>query len=182
MTPPDRAPRARRHWLVFLGLAGIIVVLDQLSKAWVVANVPGDGAIEVLGTWLRLIITQNTGALFGLFRDNAALFAVVSIVVVGAIVLVHARSAPSLALSIALGLLLGGAIGNFVDRLRLGYVVDFVDMGIGDWRFYTYNLADAAITTAIIALLVLAVWPGVGEAIDRFGAPDATTDERPADG
>ena len=51
-------------------------------------------------------------------------------------------------LTLALGLLLGGAIGNFIDRLRFGYVIDFVDMGIGDSRFYTFNVADAAISIA----------------------------------
>jgi lipoprotein signal peptidase len=97
--------------------------------------------------------------------------------------LFHARATPSLATSIALGFLLGGAVGNLIDRLRYGYVVDFVDMGIGDWRFFTYNIADAAITVAIISLIVLAIFPGVGEAIDRIGgSPDPRTGERSADG
>jgi signal peptidase II len=62
--------------------------------------------------------------------------------------------------TLALGLLLGGAIGNFIDRVRLGYVVDFVDMGLPDgWRFYTWNLADAAISTSILLLLLMAVLP-----------------------
>ena len=65
--------------------------------------------------------------------------------------------------TIALGLLLGGAIGNLIDRLRYGYVVDFVDMGIGQWRFYTFNVADAAITTAIVLLLAMAVFPRIGD-------------------
>ena len=72
---------------------------------------------------------------------------------IGLIVAYHGRSARSLYLSIALGFLLGGAIGNLIDRLRLGYVVDFVDIGIGDLRFYTFNVADAAISTAIVLLL-----------------------------
>ena len=65
--------------------------------------------------------------------------------------------------TVALGLLLGGAIGNLIDRLRYGYVVDFVDMGIGEWRFYTYNVADAAITTAIVLLLAMAVFPRLAD-------------------
>ena len=157
----------RPHWAVFLGLAVTIVVLDQLSKAWVVANVSPGEVVELIGSYLRLIYTENNGGLFGLFRGNALLFAAVSIGVVALIVAFHARSAPSLATSIALGLLLGGAIGNLIDRLRFGFVVDFVDMGIGDIRFYTYNVADAAISTAIIVLIVLALFPGVGEAIDH---------------
>jgi signal peptidase II len=70
--------------------------------------------------------------------------------------------------TVALGLLLGGAIGNLIDRLTRGYVVDFVDMGIGSWRFYTYNVADAGISTAIVLLLLMAVIPRVAE----WGADD----------
>ena len=154
-------PRAR-HWAVFAGLAAGVVVADQLTKAWVVANfVPGE-PVDVLGEWLRIWSVANNGALFGLFRDQAVLFAALSIGVMGLIVWFHGRAAAGggwLA-TIALGLLLGGAVGNFVDRIRLGYVVDFVDMGFpGGWRFYTWNVADAAITTSILLLLAMAILP-----------------------
>ncbi len=77
-------------------------------------------------------------------------------------------SGRNLYLSVALGLLLGGAIGNLIDRFRLGYVVDWVDMGIGDIRFWTFNVADAAITIAILMLIGLALFPSVAA---RLGAP-----------
>ena len=80
---------------------------------------------------------------------------------IGLIVGYHAKAGRSLYLSIALGLLLGGALGNLLDRLRLGYVVDFVDIGIGDLRFYTFNLADAAISTAIVMLIGGGALPGL---------------------
>ena len=80
--------------------------------------------------------------MFGLFKDQALLFGLVSIGVVGLIVWYHGSSGRNTLLSVALGLLLGGALGNMLDRLRLGYVVDFVDIGIGDLRFYTFNVAD----------------------------------------
>jgi signal peptidase II len=176
-------PTGSVHWRLFFGLAAVIVVADQVTKAWIVGNIDPGEIVVVIGDLVRLVHSQNTGALFGMFRDNAVLFGALSILVIGLIVGFHGRSAPSRATSIALGLLLGGAIGNLIDRLRLGYVVDFVDMGIGDWRFYTYNVADAAISTAIVSLLVLAIWPGVGEAIDRIGSPpDAVAGEQPADG
>jgi signal peptidase II len=101
-----------------------------------------------------------------MFRENAALFGLLSLGVVGLIVAYHARVGRSLYLSLALGFLLGGAVGNLIDRLRLGYVVDFVDMGIGDFRWYTFNVADAAISTAIVMLVGAAVIPsltGLGE-------------------
>jgi signal peptidase II len=155
------ATRATPHWVVFLGLAGLVVVFDQLTKAWLVASVtPGD-VVNVVGDFIRLVFNKNSGALFGLFRENAVLFGIVSLGVVGLIVAYHARVGRSLYLSIALGLLLGGALGNLTDRLRLGYVVDFVDMGIGDFRWYTFNVADAAISTAIVMLVAAAIIPSL---------------------
>jgi signal peptidase II len=163
-------PVARRaHWAVFVGLAGAVVVVDQLTKAWLQANFAPGQVVQVLGEAVRLVFGQNTGALFGLFRDQALLFALASLGVVALIVGYHGRAARSLYLSISLGLLLGGAVGNLLDRLRLGYVVDFVDVGIGNLRFYTFNVADAAISTAIVLMLAVAVMPGLQRIVDsRF--------------
>jgi signal peptidase II len=156
-----RVARVGAHWGVFLGIALVVVVLDQLAKAWLVANVAQGEVRSVVGESIRLVYHQNSGALFGLFRDQAIVFGLISIGVVGLIVGYHARSGRSLYLSIALGFLLGGAIGNLVDRLRLGYVVDFVDIGIGNLRFYTFNVADSAISTAILLLVGVALIPGL---------------------
>jgi signal peptidase II len=161
-----RIARGGAHWGVFLGIATVIVLLDQLTKAWLVANVSQGEVVRVVGDAVRLVYHQNTGALFGLFRDQAILFGLISIGVIGLIVGYHARSARSLYLSVALGFLLGGAIGNLIDRLRLGYVVDFVDIGIGDLRFYTFNVADSAISTAIVLLVAVALVPGLSRLAD----------------
>jgi signal peptidase II len=159
----------RANWTVFGGLALAIVILDQLAKAWLQANFAPGQMVEVVGNTIRLVFGQNSGALFGLFRDQALLFALASLGVVGLIVAYHGRAERSLYLSIALGLLLGGAIGNLIDRLRLGYVIDFVDVGIGTLRFYTFNVADAAISTAIVLLLAVAVVPSLARIVDaRF--------------
>ena len=165
----SRVARTGAHWGVFLGIAAVVLVLDQLTKAWLVANVAIGDVREVIGETVRLVHHQNSGALFGLFRDQAIVFGLLSIVVIGLIVGYHARSGRSRYMSIALGFLLGGALGNLVDRLRLGYVVDFVDIGIGDLRFYTFNVADSAISTAIVLLVAVAVLPGVARLVD--GAP-----------
>ena len=121
--------RRAARWGLFLGIAVAVVVVDQLSKAWLVANVAPGGAIEVVGDWLRLVHGRNDGGLFGLFQGSAIVLAIASLAVIGLIVAYHARSKPSVVLSVALGLLLGGAIGNLIDRIRYGYVVDFVDAG-----------------------------------------------------
>jgi signal peptidase II len=165
--PAARSPRAvagRPAWGLFLGLAVAIVVIDQLSKAWVLSSVEEGSAVRLLGDLLRLINSRNTGALFGLFGSSAPVLAVASIVVIGLIVWFHARSGRNLLISIALGLLLGGAIGNLIDRVRLGYVVDWVDAGLGTLRFWTFNVGDAAISTSILLLLLIALVPGLGRA------------------
>ena len=158
MTDPIARPRPA--WLVFGGLAAVVLVLDQLTKAWIVANIAPGQAVSIAGDWIRLIFSRNDGALFGLFGSSATLLGIGSLAVLGLIVWYHGHAARSLLLSIALGLLLGGAAGNLIDRLRLGYVVDFVDMGIGTLRFFTYNVGDAAISTAILLLLIIAIRPG----------------------
>ena len=164
--------RGRPRWAIFLGLASIVVVADQLAKAWLVSILAPGEQLRVVGDLLRLVNSQNSGALFGLFKDQALLFGIVSIGVVGLIVWYHGSSGRNPLLSVALGLLLGGALGNMIDRLRLGYVVDFVDAGVGDLRWYTFNVADAAISGAILLLILVALRPAKGPA-GPAARPDA---------
>ena len=163
-----RAGRSR--WLLFGGLAATVAVVDQIVKAIIVANFEVERVVPVIGEYARIVVSHNSGALFGMFRDQAPIFAFFSFLVIGVIVWYQSRAGGSLLLTLALGLLLGGAIGNLTDRLRLGYVVDFVDLGIGTWRFYTFNVADMAISGSILLLLLLAVLPQrsawLGEAPD----------------
>ena len=150
-------PGATRRWAVFLGLASIVAAADQLTKAWVVQAFAQP--TEIVGDLLRITIVRNTGGIFGLFGDSAPLLAAASSVVIALIVLYQAREGTRQhwLLSVALGLLLGGAVGNLIDRLRLGYVVDFVDAGIGGFRWYTFNVADSAISLSIVLLIGLAL-------------------------
>jgi signal peptidase II len=158
MTASPRRERAR--WTVFLAIAAAVFTLDQLTKAWLVSLLPAEGQhLSVVDDLIRLVNSHNSGALFGLFKDSAWLFGLVSLGVVAMIVWYHHSTGRSTLLSVALGLLLGGALGNMLDRLRLGYVVDFVDAGVGDLRWYTFNLADTAISCAIVLLVVSAVLP-----------------------
>jgi signal peptidase II len=170
------ADRSRPRWGVFLGIAAVVVIADQLTKAWLTSMLAPGERLEIVGDLLRIVHGQNTGALFGMFRDQALLFAIVSIGVVGLIVWYHGNAGRNTLLSIALGLLLGGAIGNMIDRFRFGYVIDWVDAGIGDLRFYTFNVADSAITCAILLLLLLAFLPTKERAHDapvQDGVADA---------
>lgn len=157
----SEGPKGRPLWGTFLGIAGVVLVLDQLTKALLTSYLAPGQRVDVVGDLVRLVHSQNAGGLFGIFQGQALPFALVSSVVVAFIVGYHATSGRSQYLSITLGLLLGGAVGNLTDRIRLGYVVDFVDAGIGDLRWYTFNVADAGISFAIILLLAASVWPSV---------------------
>lgn len=160
MTTADR----RRRWLLFGIVATVIAVADQLTKAWVVQAFRTQ--TEIIGDFVRITIVHNTGGIFGLFGQSATLLAIASSIVIGVIFVYQARAGAHShwLLSGALGLLLGGAVGNLIDRLRLGYVIDFVDMGIGEVRWYIFNVADAAISTSLLLFILLAFF---GERLTR---------------
>ena len=172
-TRPAAPARGRPRWLLFATLAIGVFVADQLAKTWIAANVPPDRPVRVLDDYVRLVISHNTGGLFGMFRDLAPVLAIASLGVIGLIVWYHGRSGRSLVLTTTLGLLLGGALGNLADRLRLGYVLDFVDLGIGDLRWYTFNVADTAISTSLVLLVLVALRPSLAGLGERGADPGA---------
>jgi len=161
----------RPLWVPFIAIVAAILVADQATKAWITSELSGGRSISFLGGALRLIYSENNGAVFGLFRGQVGLFALLSLGVIAVLVGLHARSGRNPYMTLTLGLLLGGAIGNAFDRIRLGYVVDFVDGGSGSLRFYTFNVGDACISLAIILLVILAIWPGLGAATAAPAAP-----------
>ena len=160
----------RRRWAVFLTIAIVVILLDQLSKGWIDANfvlaspypVPGGSQpTPIIGDFVRIAKSYNTGGIFGLFGNSALILAVASTFVIGMIVVYQWREGMrpgGWLLTIALGLLLGGALGNFLDRIRHEHVIDFVDMGIGTWRWYTFNVADAAISIALVLLIIITIF------------------------
>lgn len=138
-------------------LAAVVVGLDQVSKALVIQHLnpaTGPGQIEVVGNWLRLSYTTNTGAAFGMFPGMTLFFTIVALLAIPAMIIFQ-RYLPANAWPawISIGLMLGGTIGNLLDRLRFGNVIDFIDAGIGNLRWYTFNVADASM---VIGVLILA--------------------------
>jgi signal peptidase II len=164
-TPVER----QRRWLLFGGLAAVVVLLDQATKVWVdssftlasrgiPAGEPG-GPTEVVGDLVRIAKTYNDGAIFGFLETSAMLMAALSVLVIIGITWYEWRHGAGLGplVTIGLGLLLGGAIGNLIDRVAHGYVIDFVDMGIGGSRWYAWNIADAAVFLGIVTLFASAL-------------------------
>ena len=139
------------------GIAALVFLLDQLTKYWILAVVrlPERGYIEVLPVF-RLTYVENIGVSMGLFNAYTAVGRWFLVVVTGGIaaaVAVWISREKARADVIALGLVLGGALGNIVDRVRFGYVVDFLHFFWGEHSFWVFNVADAAISTGVLLLL-----------------------------
>ena len=131
------------------------VIADQLVDAGVRTL---DAPRDLLGGALRLAPSTNDGIAFGLLQGTGALPVVLSMgVMVGIAIYAHRHRADPL-LSAGLGLLVGGALANLIERLTYGAVLDYVDMGMGDLRWPTYNVGDIAISIAILILVAGSVW------------------------
>ena len=115
---------------------------------------------QLIGSFVQIIRGENRGGLFGIVQGSAPLLAALSIVVILALVIFHERERlPQVTpVTVGVGLLIGGAIGNLIDRLAFGYVLDFIDVGVGSLRFWTFNIADAGISLGIVILLVDTLW------------------------
>jgi len=149
----------KRH-LPYLVLMAAIVLLDQVTKAIVVRSLALHEYVPLVDGLLSLSHVRNRGAAFGLLSDwdvpyQSVLLSVLSLCALAAIALYFVRLPPAARLPrAALALVLGGAVGNLIDRARLGYVVDFVHAYWREHQWPDFNLADSAITVGV-ALLVL---------------------------
>jgi signal peptidase II len=167
--------KSHRFVLVF---AVLVLAIDQVTKYLVAANLPlGDTWSPLPGPYplFQIVHAFNTGAAFGLFKDLSWVFVIVAIGVSGAI-LVYMRKLGNeqRLIGFALGLMLGGSIGNLLDRVRLGHVIDFIDIGIGSTRWYTSNLADASIVLGVIVLGLAILRDGRRHEASTSGGTEAT--------
>jgi signal peptidase II len=143
-----------------LAAAAAVIALDQLSKHAVLAFFASAGCAsrqEMVTSFFALVLTCNRGVSFGLFNGEAGLPGVVLAVLAGAIVVIllyWLARVTSAWLAVAIGLIIGGAVGNVADRIRLGGVVDFLDFHVGPWHWPAFNLADSAICLGVAAMLL----------------------------
>jgi signal peptidase II len=141
-------------------LAAMIVALDQVSKAILRSRVPLHDDVPVVPGLLSFTHVRNTGAAFGMFNAaefpfKAAVIAIVAAAALVAIAAYAARLAPGQKMArVGLAFILGGAIGNLIDRVAFGYVLDFVDVYWRSYHFWAFNVADAAITVGAVLVLV----------------------------
>lgn len=175
MEAPGNPDASRRPLLVLAGVALVVLIVDQLTKAAIVASTEIGSRISVIGDLVELRHHRNTGAAFSLFEGQLWLFLIVTVLGLAMIAYFHrSLRTRGLWLQVVLGLVLGGTLGNFFDRVRHGYVVDFVSVGLGETRWPTFNAADSSIVVGIIVLVAYLTLA------DRRAVPDA--DERAAQG
>lgn len=151
-------------------IAVTVAVADQASKYFALTRLQnGDVAVA---PFLNFILAFNSGAAFGFLSDAGgwqnAFFVAIAVAVGVAIVFMLRQLKPGQThIAVALMLVLGGAVGNLIDRFRFGHVVDFIDFYIGNWHWYTFNIADAAITIGAIILALDALGVRFGQRASR---------------
>ena len=140
----------QRATLIFLLIITSVIAVDQVTKLWAKNNLSAGNPLP-LTSFLQLSYGENTGALFGLFPGQSFLLTVVGLAGLLAVLLAYRHLPQGNTVSfLALGLLLGGAIGNLIDRISMGYVIDFIDFHLGDFFHWpAFNFADSAITVGV---------------------------------
>ena len=141
----------------WLGLSALVIVLDQLSKLWITGHFAFGESLYVLGVF-DLVLAHNTGAAFSFLHDAGGmqrwLFSIIAIAASVWIVVLLRKHAAQTLFALALSLVLGGALGNLIDRIAYGYVVEFLSFHWGEHYFPAFNLADSAITCGAFLLIL----------------------------
>ena len=156
---PAPEPRKRASvavmFAIMLPVAAVVLVADRVTKNLAqnkLSQIPG-GSVPVIDDFLRFSLSHNTGAAFGVLQNQSILYLVIALVVM-VVSVGYYRYLPrtNVLLTICLGMQLGGAIGNLVDRFQHVYVVDFIDVGVGSLRWPWFNVADSCIVVGILVL------------------------------
>ena len=152
-----------RKLLPWYALALLLVLLDQLSKYWVSTSFHY-GEARAYSGFFNLVLVHNRGAAFSFLASAAGwqrgFFIAIALVAIVVISLLLARHARDKLFCLSLALILGGAIGNVIDRIALGYVVDFLDFHFSGWHWPAFNLADSAISAGAVLLVLDSLRPG----------------------
>lgn len=145
----------KNYNLVFISMTGIVVFIDQISKYLARINL-SERNINLINNFLSLTLVKNEGALFGLFKNARTLFIVMSFIAILIVLFFITTNKLPLTLILSLGLVSGGIIGNLIDRIFLGYVVDFISIK----NFPVFNIADSAIDIGIIIFVIIFIKNG----------------------
>lgn len=146
--------------MLYAAISIIIILLDQITKFYAVQLLKGNAPVVIIENFLRLNYVENFGAAFGILQNKKIFFIIITtIVVIGIIVYIKTNTNLTITMKIALAMVIGGAIGNLIDRVRLGYVIDFVDVNFwGLYDFPVFNIADSSIVIATILICYLVIF------------------------
>ena len=166
-------------WLLLFSIGFGALAVDQISKFYVFTRIPLYHSVVVVPHFFSLTHVRNPGAAFGLFASQPEAFRQIFFLIVSVLALVmllrffvQTPASDRMGL-VSLSLLLGGAVGNMIDRVRMGEVVDFLDFYIGRHHWYTFNAADSAITVGITLLMLNALFPNKSTPASHITTEDA---------
>ncbi|CAI3928413.1 Lipoprotein signal peptidase (LspA) (PDB:5DIR) [Commensalibacter communis] len=148
-----------KHWLLGIVMLVLVLVCDQLSKYWIlnIFDLPEKRSVEIL-PFLNFTMVWNKAITFGMLGDALGQYAPIIFAVVAFSIavglFVWMIRAPKRCVVLSLGAIIGGAIGNIIDRVRFGAVVDFIHLHVSGWSWYVFNIADSAIVCGVGVLLI----------------------------
>lgn len=141
--------------MLYYAIALIIIILDQWTKWLVVNYMELRESIPIIENVFHLTSHRNAGAAFGILQGQMWLFYIATVIVIGVVIYyIQTEGKKHRWFGLSLGLVLGGAIGNFIDRIFLGHVVDFLDVYIFTYNFPIFNVADSALVVGVIMLII----------------------------
>ena len=158
--------RRGRWMLLVYATAAIVVALDQAAKLAAVAWLRPLDSVPLIGPWVSLTWATNTGGAFGVLSSSTTLLAIVATLVVVALIYTASRLGSGRLVAVGVALVIGGAIGNLIDRVRVGYVIDYIDFHF--WP--VFNIADIAITIGAGLLVIAAL---TGHSIEEPGGEES---------
>lgn len=164
--------------MLYFTVAALVLILDQASKRLVWGIYGQGGGTDLINGLLRINVSTNTGAIFGIFSNSREFLLAITIVSVIALIYFayRMRFAP-ISRRVYIGLIIGGAFGNLIDRLASGEVIDFIDMGIGQYRWPTYNVADIAVTLGAIFIVAGFLVTGERDTLEEKSAEKSESEK-----
>ncbi|MGD9567134.1 MAG: signal peptidase II [Sedimentibacter sp.] len=142
-------------------LIGIIfaasIIIDQLTKYWAINMLKDGGSIKIIGEFLRFTYAENRGAAFSILQNQRIFFIIITIIMLIVLTYIYFKTKNITKLSrLAIAMIAGGAIGNFIDRVRFGFVVDLIDVRFGNfYNFPIFNVADSFVVCGTILMMLL---------------------------
>lgn len=171
----------RRRWLAWMLLAAALAALDQATKALLSFALPLNARVEMT-PWFNLVHVLNPGAAFSFLADAAGwqryFLSAIGLIVSAVLLWMLRRGVPDRREAIAYAGLIGGALGNVIDRLRLGAVVDYLDFYWKDWHWPAFNLADILVVGSATLLIIVAMFPRTRSAADSAASRSPPHPER----